>query len=185
MPEILSATSSESSELDNMFKMYKTYRDYEEHENHLLNHRTTWMVTINSVVIATFGFSIQKYLEVVEKVTERQDQKIADAMRDDLRNYAIYLATLAVIGLVFSVYSFFPLRSAVVAQRGLRTRWDALFGARAAELGFPRLAGGGVNWAAQWGGYLAMGLPVALGILWAFIIIIFIRVKFDMAVTLH
>jgi hypothetical protein len=44
---------------DEIHKVYQIHRAYIEHEDNLTNHRTTWLITIQSVVLATFEFCFQ------------------------------------------------------------------------------------------------------------------------------
>jgi hypothetical protein len=47
-------------------KLFEVYRDYVKHEDNLKNFRSTWNITIQSFLVATYGFTIQKMLEVFE-----------------------------------------------------------------------------------------------------------------------
>jgi hypothetical protein len=44
--------------------IYKTFREYIRHEDALINNRMTWVFTIHGFLYATYGFTIQKKLEV-------------------------------------------------------------------------------------------------------------------------
>ncbi|SEF13402.1 hypothetical protein SAMN02787142_8054 [Burkholderia sp. WP9] len=58
-------------------KVYEIHRAYIEHEDNLVNQRTTLMVTIQGLLLAAFGFGLQKFYEKV-------DAKLSCDFRDQL-----------------------------------------------------------------------------------------------------
>jgi hypothetical protein len=48
----------------NIIEIYELFRSYVKHEDTLIDHRTTWLIYIQSFLLATFGFSYQKKFEV-------------------------------------------------------------------------------------------------------------------------
>jgi hypothetical protein len=62
-------------------ELYLNYRDYIKHENILINYRTTWLITIQSFLITTFGFSYQKKFEVISSAALNGLTLIQDTLR--------------------------------------------------------------------------------------------------------
>jgi len=184
-PPQISINNGEDNTPTNTLAMFSTYRLYEEHENNLLNHRTTWLVTINSVIIATFGFSCQKLLEVIERIAEFDNgeahtkHRIKEYLEGSLDDYRKFLVALAIIGLIVSLWSTLSISAAVRAQVVLRRKWKR-FSSRPDAVWLPDLSGGGSKYASRLGGWMALGLPIFLSILWIIIIIVFANLQFSM-----
>jgi hypothetical protein len=149
--------------------LYLAFRAYEEHENLLINQRTTWLVTVQSVLIATFGFSFQKYYEVSEKILEAQKQNVKIDMGDVNEKYVTVLKTLYYIGIFTSVIALIAVGTAVVAQGRLRKLWRTKHAANATVEGLPDIAGGGSGFAQIFGGAFALALPVFFVLMWYYI----------------
>lgn len=151
--------------------IYKVFRSYEEHENELLNQRTSWLITVQSVLLATFGFSLQKWLEVTHKSAELDGkiQAVAKAILDkQLVDFKDFLIALAAIGVTTGVVSFMSIRTAITAQESLRSLWEKAHAKRpeVTRMNLPELSGGGDKWASKYGGYFASALPVIFVGLW-------------------
>jgi hypothetical protein len=71
-------------------ELYVLYRDYIKHEDELINARTSWMINIQSFLIATFGFSYQKKFEMVslfvQKMSSDGDRKFSDLTLNNFKN---------------------------------------------------------------------------------------------------
>jgi hypothetical protein len=158
--------------LPEMLNIFAAFRQYEEHENELLNHRTGWLVTIESVIIGTYGFSYQKYFEVYERIRANEKSgALLAAMQDGIANFQYYLSGLAVIGFLISCFSYVSIRTAIKAQGEIRKTWHKEFYRRATELGLPDISGGGNEFSQRWGGAMAQSLPAFLALLWAFVFV--------------
>ena len=109
-------------------EIFSLYRDHTKHEDNLINQRMTWMITIQSFLIATFGFSYQKKLEILSKfLTETNISKISDNHLSEfygtILRYNIFLIIICVIGIGMSIITFSLLRVANLAIGGLEYQW--------------------------------------------------------------
>jgi hypothetical protein len=71
-------------------ELYVLYRDYIKHEDELINARISWMINIQSFLIATFGFSYQKKFEVVslfiDKMRSGRDEKFSHSKLNNFKD---------------------------------------------------------------------------------------------------
>lgn len=143
IPRTTSASGLGDDKLSSMdpghvFELYRIYRSHEEHENDLINHRTSWLVTIQSVLIGTFGFSFQKFYEIIKL----KDNGIAVSQEGTTTRYAVFLMVLCIIGLSSCIFAHLSVRAGSDAQRKVRAEWDNIRG-KLPVVGLPPLAGGG------------------------------------------
>lgn len=161
--------------LQEFLKVYAAFRGYEEHENELLNHRTGWLVTIQSVLIGTFGFSYQKYFEVMERVDARigvgSTKEIGKELLTVKENYQFYLVGLSIVGLLIAILSYFSIITAIRAQDKVREKYIEHYGKDAIAHGLPSIAGGGDKFATVFGARFARWLPGLLMALWTFVLL--------------
>lgn len=173
-------------------RAYDRFRDYVVHEDDLINQRTTWMITVQSFIVATFGFGVQKKLEVAsglatlrlfcssEKVDQLKSIPIATGQLDTL------LYGLCLLGGVIAYFTLRSVNAAASAIEHLKADWDRavrefLRSGRGDELKFlPGLTGGGSSLAASEGFQLPTWLPLIFVWGWvvAFLTLIGIRVGF-------
>jgi hypothetical protein len=155
---------------DELIIIYKIFRSYEEHENALINHRTSWLVTVQSVLLATFGFSFQKHLEIVQKIADMAPLA-RDTLSGSLYQFKIFLAALPVIGIVTCFGSYMSIRAARDAQSELRKQYNSEYrGAISDSLKLPPIAGGSSKSAEDHGSSFAYFLPVFFFLLWAIVL---------------
>jgi hypothetical protein len=50
--------------------LYEGFRSYIRHEDDLTNNRMTWMLTIHGFLYASYGFTVQKKLEILERIND-------------------------------------------------------------------------------------------------------------------
>ncbi|MFG1402009.1 hypothetical protein [Xanthobacter sediminis] len=151
-------------------EVWKAFRSYEEHENALINHRISWFVTMQSVLIATFGFSIQKYFEVMAKIAETSDPKhILTVISNINSRYQTYLFVLCVIGFVVAYWANTGVKTAITAQTEMRNMFSLKHLKSLEESGLPDISGGGDRWAKEQGATFARWLPLAAEGLWIFV----------------
>jgi hypothetical protein len=62
-------------ELKDNLDLYETFRSYIRHEDDLTNNRITWMLTIHGFLYASYGFTLQKKLEILDKINSFVIQK--------------------------------------------------------------------------------------------------------------
>jgi hypothetical protein len=69
-------------------ELYVLYRDYIKHEDNLINARISWMISIQSFLIATFGFSYQKKFEIINSFINKINKiKVTDKQLLDLTDF--------------------------------------------------------------------------------------------------
>jgi len=146
------AAFPDGAEPEVILKFFLAYRSYEEHENLLLNHRTTWLVAIESGLIAACGFTLNKSLEAGNPAASR------------------FIVGLGLMGIAIALWSFISIMTAIVAQREIRKTWRLHFSKSAAACRLPNLAGGGSEFATMYGGLLAGTLPFLITLLWLYIL---------------
>ena len=175
--------------------IYNVYRDYIKHEDNLINYRTTWLITIQSFLLATFGFTYQKYYELAFATP----QPIGNGLLLKKIAFLCFLAWLAATGISVSVVSYYSIKAASDALDNLRSRWlEILHSNMAATLIdnprepgkkihplLPGLTGGGLEASHTNGATFAGRLPKVFGALWCLVVlavifgVIVVTIKFD------
>lgn len=149
-------------------EIYKLHRSYIEHEDGLVNHRTTWLITVQSFLIATFGFSYQKKFEVAEKVNSAG--KSLSSLGSVYDEYRVFMVVLAFVGLITAVAAFFSVYAAIRALRSIRDNWHKSYG-HEPHAYLPGITGGGDKRAERRGISLSMWAPIFFSLLWASVLI--------------
>lgn len=153
---------------------YATFRDYAKHEDNLVNNRLTWILTIHGFLYATYGFTLQKELEVLY----RPDKPIADACYTLSQSY-IFLFIITLVGATISIVGFLSIRAAkrsleyldTIFQRNTihvsinfdsKKRKDPRTHLFAGQFDFPSIQGGGRR-SSIWSGFAAStAIPLIL-----------------------
>lgn len=160
---------------EDMEAVYKLHRDYIEHEDDLIHHRTTSMITIQSFLLATFGFTYQKKLEVVEKL-HANDLDFSALGRSSVE-YNGFLLVLAIVGAATSYIALRAVRAAARAISRLQDSWLAASKDNGGEAGYlPGITGGGDSSASVDGISLVTSVPKFLLGLWIVTILLLIAV---------
>ena len=136
-PERLRTVASSASEPISMLDLYKAYREIITHEDSLVHNRMTWLITIESFVIATFGFSFQKLLERGPDIASRAPKL--------LQEYRVFLVELCLVGLAVAIIFFRPLYLAGRALTVTHRHWDRIEHGKQSSLNLPRLTNGGIK----------------------------------------
>jgi hypothetical protein len=183
-----------SRNIDEFLKLYKAFRDYCEHENDLINHRTTWLITVQSVLAATFVFSTQKYLETGQKLHEMAiDASIkgVDARTEALNKlieqinnrYFLFGIIISVLGFISSIGAWFGINAARKAQKAVYALWDKRHKDDTFASHLPYICGGGDETAERWGSWFAEYLPLFFAALWIVaILVVMLGVKLTTSV---
>jgi hypothetical protein len=50
-------------------RVYEAFRNYARHEDNLINNRVMWLLSIHGFLYATYGLTLQKKLEIIEKIS--------------------------------------------------------------------------------------------------------------------
>src|SRR5689334_2174427 len=110
---------------DTLYKIYDIHRAYVEHEDNLINYRTTWLIAIQSFVIATFGFCFQKEYEIITNII--LDESAIDKVRivnDKLFDFSMLLLFLAVVGIVTAILTMLSVHAATHAILSVESNWN-------------------------------------------------------------
>jgi hypothetical protein len=149
-------------------EVYKLHRSCIEHEDNLVNQRTTWLITVQSFLIATFGLSYQKKFEVAEKLAfTGKDLTALGSIYDE---YRVFMLVLACVGLITAIAAFFSVYAAVRALRSIRDSWLKSFPTQPHPY-LPGITGGGDPKAERRGISLSMWAPVFFSLLWSAVIL--------------
>jgi hypothetical protein len=151
-------------------EIYSIFREYIQHEDNLINQRTIWLMSVQSFLIATFGFSYQKKFEIVSNALFKL-KTFPPAFCTSLVFYDIFLLSLVVIGVGTSWVAIKSVGAAVNSLNKMQEDWNDPHRADLKEvmnycLHLPNLTGGGHKKASEEGIKFARGLPVFFLILW-------------------
>jgi hypothetical protein len=102
-------------------ELFKLYRDYLIHQYALLNHRTNWFIGINAFLFATYGFTLQKRLEVM-----RSPLRMPDDFQSILTSVDNFRMIISLFGAALSFLAYFLLRAAIKPISDLRKLFDDL-----------------------------------------------------------
>jgi hypothetical protein len=175
---------------DIRIKHYEVLRDYAKHEDILVNNRVTWILTIHGFLYATYGFTLQKKVEVIEKLQAAQRQTLEGLDITDLvlmstegpvlhalRDLDLFMLIIASVGAVVSglgVWSISAAKSSVINVKKIFEK-KVKVTPRTDELGqvadfddflVPTIAGGGRRFATWAGSSASVLIPVFLAISW-------------------
>ncbi len=169
--------------------IYEMFRSYVEHEDDLTNNRITWMLAIHGFLYASYGFTIQKKLEVFDKinaiVATNPTVNFDNYMRTGQLRYVlveieVFLITIACVGLFISLFAGFSVRAAHRAIQNNKTLFENKFypeqrhgvektvnlGDSTNELRVPTIVGGGNEHEVKFGDLTSKGLPAILATSW-------------------
>jgi hypothetical protein len=93
-------THSDTSEytFEKISELYKILRSYIEHEDYLINFRSNWMYLIQSFLVASYGFTIQKKLEVMSKI-DKPISELPEFLKDTLVQTDRFLNIISIVGI--------------------------------------------------------------------------------------
>ena len=160
-------------------EIYKIHRDYLEHEDDLVHHRTTALVTIQSFLIATFGFTYQKKYEIAEKLFSRDHALTPASLGTITDEYNGFLLILAIVGAATSFIAWRSILAATNAIKELEANWLRV-NSQSPPPHLPGLTGGGSRQSSNEGIALATWSPLFLLLLWLatiVVLLVFFRMK--------
>jgi hypothetical protein len=146
-------------------EIYKIHRDYIQHEDKLIYYRTTALITIQSFLLATFGFTYQKKYEIAEKLFSHNPTLSLSALGSITDEYNGFLVILAVVGAATSFIAWRSIQAAVNAINELERNW-LFFIDNKQPRHLPGITGGGNLSAVTAGAALATWIPRFLLLLW-------------------
>lgn len=163
--------ANESSlEAERYLSVYRQYREYVEHEDDLINHRTTWMITVQSFLWATYGFSYQKKYEILARLKETKID--ITTLGSAPAEYNGFMLLLSVVGLFTALVCYLSVRAAADSIESLRARWDMHPMKKFSDEMLPAITGGGNPWASWFGILISKLMPVLFAVLWALSILV-------------
>jgi len=127
--------SKDALSLSDKLAIYETFRKYIAHEDDLTNNRITWMLTIHGFLYASYGFTLQKKLEVLDKINSfviDRDLTFADYIAQSKLWLAwldveVFLVIIAGVGMAISWYALQSVRSAAHALNSTRFLFELKF----------------------------------------------------------
>jgi hypothetical protein len=119
---------------DNL-EIYETFRSYIRHEDNLTNNRITWMLTIHGFLYASYGFTLQKKLEILDKVNTfviKEKITFAEYLTESdfwlaIWEIELFLILIAVIGAYISAYGSQSVQAAKHAISSTRFIFELRF----------------------------------------------------------
>ena len=189
-----SSTSSllNNVEITDWINVYGLFRDYVKHEDGLINNRLLWILTIHGFLYATYGFTVQKKLEVAHELANDtsgfshhaflcylQGANLAVA----IAQIELFIVCIGLVGLCISFIGLISIRAAGTAQNSIRdifnfqfntfnrqqdnSQHTFLIGTEGRQIIVPSITGGGVPGAHGSGLISPVFIPVILLISWA------------------
>lgn len=163
---------------DEIIKIYEIYRNRCEHENILIDHRTTWSITIQSFLIATFGFSFQKKYEISEKLFGNTEK--IGAMKNEIFNFDIFLFLLIVVGVVTAAIALRSIKAATDTIEKISEKWHEIKHQNYdIAMNIPDIGAAGDRRAREQGQWLSKALPVFFMAFWTCVFVFIIKSSLD------
>lgn len=124
-------TRSFSGSLKEHMDVYEIFRSYVRHEDNLINNRMTWMLSIHGFLYASYGLTIQKKMEVYEKIQTGYLTR-GDTSPNAFENYLrtgdlwfailqgdVFIVLISLVGIVISFYAFISIRAAKLSIKSI------------------------------------------------------------------
>ena len=147
-------------EIKDYFKCYELFRDYVKHEDELINKRLSWNLTLQGLLFAGYGFSLQ--------VLNGEKSK------PELVDHAKWLLVLfPVVGGLVGFLAWLSIRAAMIAIDGLNEKWKKALNHIHPESRdiLPGLVGAGQDRAQRWGATAQFWIPLVIVFAWIIIIL--------------
>ncbi|MCY1400542.1 hypothetical protein D9M71_156350 [compost metagenome] len=144
-------------------RLYEIYRDYIKHEDSLIHSRTSSLITIQSFVLATFGFCYQERYKMALKFAQ---SKTPINLGPIAIEYGGFLLALGLVGLATSYIALRSIRSAHTAIKNIEAQWNKIDSKNPATY-LPGITGGGKSSATRDGGRFSIYTPMFFIFFWA------------------
>lgn len=160
-----------NNQQEELNRVYEIYRSYVVHEDDLISQRTNWLITVQSFLIATFGFSYQKKFEVFSKFKECKniDNNEIALLIPMHSEYTYFLIMLAIVGVLICVACFWSIKQAHLALEGLELSYNTTYKNKITHL--PHIMGGGNQKVKKSSLGFALLAPGLFGFLWILTIV--------------
>jgi hypothetical protein len=157
--------------------LYKSYRDYVVHEDNLINYRSNWMYLIQSFLVATYGLTLQKKLEVLSAMDTPISAWPAFA-KDTLVQVDRFLNIISVVGILVGVIGTISIYAATNSIRTLEKKWDTIRQLNCDNaMDIPGLTGGGAKRNRFFGWLTSWSLPLLLTLIWVYLLRLSVELK--------
>jgi hypothetical protein len=168
-------------------RAYTLYRDYVIHEDELINQRLTILIASQSILLAAFGYVLQKMVDSMPPFRETPAGPECFFLQDYEVGVACWLVLFAVFGLLLAYYSLRSILAARDALTNLSGRWQMVARqydkhvigispahdecaktqvARWHHAYLPDLTGGGARNAHNWGLRMPQWVPISFLSMW-------------------
>ena len=118
--------------------IYGVYIDYIRHENDLLNHRTTWFIAIESLLVAGAAYLLLRYFEsAIALVSGHPDETLPHIIE-----FVIAGAMLCAFGIATARAASRSINGAIASQCQLDVKWRELAKHLAGAKMLPDMMGG-------------------------------------------
>jgi hypothetical protein len=150
---------------------YSLFRDYVKHEDDLVRHRLNWNLNIQGFLFATYGFSIQKMVEIKANLLNSRPPLIVIESDKSWVALRVLVKTLPVVGFGVSLLVLLGVGAAKIAIDKLHDDWEDCENRRYKEESpkLPKMTGAGVRTAHYLGFYAPLMIPVVFMGAWAYI----------------
>ena len=148
---------------DESIKYFTLIREYMKHEDDLINNRTTWLNTIQSFLIAAFGITFQKSIELLSSSANKIDDLAI------IRGYQYLSTVFSLVGIGTSIIAWYAILAAVNSINALRDKWSTSPYYERHKDFLPGIVGGGHPGAHEGGTRFALWLPRFFLVFWIII----------------
>jgi hypothetical protein len=189
------AEKTKAPSLTDYLAFYETFRNYVRHEDNLINNRLSWILTIHGFLYATYGFTLQKELEVIRGPLAADFHN--SPLCHSLSQAEIFLLCIALVGACISILGWRSIRAAhksassvdfVFRSNAIHTMTTIRNGNDDTDLqvfldayNFPAILGGGNKRIPGSGISAAFVIPWILFVSWLISIFILLFVWYDNA----
>lgn len=182
------------SNIEELINIYNVFRDYAKHEDQLIISRLSFILTIHGFLYTAYAFTIQKQLEIAEKISDHvaqyKDDQIACYLDSGLigREYnqsTWFVYTIAFVGICISISGFRSISAAKKSARSVKRLMESqarrmlkrryglngtifyqLRGEGAVSVILPSIAGAGNEKVEKRGFFVASSIPIILACSW-------------------
>ena len=111
MPDLPPSASlpEPESDFEARLKLYEVFRGYIKHEDGLIDNRVTWLSQIHGFLYATYGFTLQKKIEIMQQVSSHVDESTStfvymskSHLGSSILELDAFMLFIAVIGIALS-----------------------------------------------------------------------------------
>ncbi len=169
-------------------EIFRVFRSYAQHEDNLVNNRMMWMLSIHGFLYAAYALTLQKNLEILEKISLVMAKCMPDVdlgqyylantnLDGALTTLTLFLYFVAIVGILISASALWSINAAFNAIDGIRSVFAKQFPTEPYEGGalafsipwetkdrlfLPALVGGGRMAGDKAGRIVSIAIPLVL-----------------------